>query len=167
MSGTWPDGLRIAGYEPGAIGAVCALHATCYEALWGVGGIVEARVAADMGAFFARFDPQRDLFVAAWQGDRLAGSITLDGGGPGSGRARLHWFIVADDMQGRGLGRRLLGEAMSFAKERGYRSVWLTTTAGLDAAHRLYRAQGFRLVHEESGSQWGRVLTERVMEADL
>ena len=167
MAGVAATGLRFAGYEPGALGAVCALQAAWYGRHWDFGIPFETRVAREMAAFLARLDPERDLFRTAWQGDRLVGSVTLDGDASATRRAKLRWFIVAADMQGRGLGRALLGDAMNFARDRGYAMVWLATFAGLDPAQRLYTDFGFRLLGEETGSQWGRSLREQVLEAML
>jgi GNAT superfamily N-acetyltransferase len=160
-----PDGIRFAGYEPGALGAVCALQAAGYGRHWGFGVPFETKVAREMAAFLGRLDPKRDLFLTAWQGDRLVGAIALDGDAAATRRAHLRWFVVAGDMQGRGLGRALLAQAMDFARGADYALVWLATFAGLDPARRLYEQFGFRLVGEEAGAQWGRSLTEQVLEA--
>lgn len=167
MNGPALDDLRFAGYEPGALGAVCALHGIWYGRHWQFGASFETKVAHEMAAFLVRFDPSRDMFLTAWQGDRLVGAVTLDSDAPANRRTQLRWFIVADEMQGRGLGRALLGEAMKFARETGYAMVWLATFAGLDPAQRLYVEHGFRLVGEEVGNQWGRSLSEQVLEAML
>ena len=159
--------LRYSGYEPGALGAVCALHGVWYGRHWQFGAPFETKVAREMAAFLARFDPARDLFLTAWREDRLVGSVTLDGDAPANRRAHLRWFIVADGMQGHGLGRVMLDMAMRFARDTGYAMVWLETFAGLDPAQRLYADFGFRLVGEKTGSQWGRSLSEQVMEAML
>ncbi|RAH98454.1 GNAT family N-acetyltransferase [Acuticoccus sediminis] len=104
-------------------------------------------------------DGDRDLFLTAWIGDTLAGSATLDrtitGGDGADGEvARLRWFIVSDAARGTGVGRLLLSHALAFADERGYRLVWLTTFAGLDAARHLYESHGFRLVAETGEDKW-------------
>jgi GNAT superfamily N-acetyltransferase len=160
-----PAGIRLGGYEPGALGAVCALQAAWYGRHWGFGKPFETKVAREMAAFLDRFDDRRDLFLTAWRDDRLVGAVALDGDASANRRARLRWFVVAAEMQGQGLGHTLLGRAMAFARERGYVLVWLATFAGLDTAQRLYLEHGFRLVGEETGAQWGRSLTEQVMEA--
>lgn len=162
-----PDGIRLAGYEPGALGAACALQAVWYGRNWGFGVPFETKVAREMAAFLGRLDDKRDLFLTAWQGDRLVGAIALDGDAAATRRAHLRWFVVAEDLQGRGLGRALLARAMEFAGRRDYALVWLATFSGLDPARRLYEDFGFRLVGEEAGAQWGQTLTEQVLEASV
>ena len=145
--------------RPGAIGEVVRLHGLYYAANWRFGPRFEADVAAGLGAFVARMDPQRDLFLTAWIGDIFAGSVTLDHTivgheGTNEARARLRWFVVSDAARGTGLGRRLIGEALEFADAHHYSLVWLTTFAGLDAARHLYESHGFRLVAETGDDTW-------------
>ena len=66
--------------------------------------------------------------------------------------AHLRWFILDPHYQGQEIGRRLMNEAMSFCKQRGFRRVYLTTFAGLNAARHLYEQAGFRLCGEKDGS---------------
>jgi GNAT superfamily N-acetyltransferase len=41
--------------------------------------------------------------------------------------ARLRFFILDEALRGRGLGRRMMHEAMQFCRTRGYRCAYLTT----------------------------------------
>lgn len=142
------------GYRPGLIAGVVGLHAEYYSRHWGFGLTFEAKVAAELAAFLQACDPQRDLVLAAWEGDRLVGSIVIDRSVTGGGGAHLRWFIVGEEARGGGLGRVLMSRAMRFCEERGYDPVWLTTFSGLDAARRLYEAAGFRLAGESEEDQW-------------
>ena len=54
-----------------------------------------------------------------------------------------------------GLGKKLLGEAVAFARAGGSESVILWTVRALTAAAHLYRSFGFRQVEEKPGRQWG------------
>ena len=58
-------------------------------------------------------------------------------------------------MRGRGLGRRLLWEALAFCRECGYQAVVLRTGSALTAAIHLYQSAGFRKVEEKSDRHWG------------
>ena len=69
-------------------------------------------------------------------------------------RGGARWLIVADHAQGRGLGRRLLGEALAHADAAGWDGVYLTTFDGLGPARRLYEQAGFVLVSEADIDQW-------------
>lgn len=160
------DAFEFGGYFPGAIGQVAELHGLHYIKSHGLGLVFEAKVAGALADLMLRFDPAYDFFRTVRRDGRLVGSIAVEGDRSGA-EARLRYFILAPDARGRGLGRRLLSEAMTFCRERGFAHVYLTTLAGLDAAARLYREAGFTLTHEEQGEQWGRRLVEQRMDLDL
>ena len=142
------------GYRPGALAAVVALHARYYAGEWGFGRAFETKVAGEVAGFLDRADAHDDLFVTAWRGVQLAGSVTIDATGGGRMGAHLRWFIVDDGARGSGLGRALMDRAMAFCGERGHERIWLTTFAGLDAARRLYEKHGFALAEESETDQW-------------
>jgi ribosomal protein S18 acetylase RimI-like enzyme len=54
-----------------------------------------------------------------------------------------------------------VNEAVAFAKEAGYGSVFLETIKELPAAAALYRSVGFELVQEQAVRRWGRAITEQ------
>ena len=152
----------VPGFLPGAIGSIATLHAAFYAREHGFGVLFEAKVAAECAAFCSRFDPARDGLWLLVDAGRILGSIAIDGADAGG--AHLRWFIVADEVRGRGFGRRMLRAAMDFCRRAGHGSVYLTTFAGLDAARALYEAQGFRLVAEADGETWGTTVREQRFE---
>jgi ribosomal protein S18 acetylase RimI-like enzyme len=84
--------------------------------------------------------------LGAWLGQRLAGSVR---GRPDGDRMEVARLSVAPDLQGRGIGRRLLA-AIESAAPRAVRTVWLVTGARSDASLALYRAAGYRVVGEST-----------------
>jgi len=58
--------------------------------------------------------------------------------------AELKRMFVEPECRGRGLGRALLGRALDFAVNAGFRRLLLDTTHDLVAAVELYRSAGFR-----------------------
>lgn len=161
-----PSDLVFCGYCPGAIGQLTALHAAYYAEHWGFDLSFEAQVASELGQFMLAFDPARDLFLAARAGERLAGAVALDGHSTPNEGARLRWFIVQPTWQGRGLGARLLDQALAFARAAGHRRVHLWTFAGLEAARRLYERAGFRLAEEVVIQHWGGVVHDQRYELE-
>jgi GNAT superfamily N-acetyltransferase len=153
----------VPGWLPGAVGAIAAMHATYYSREHGFGVRFEAKVAAECAAFCARLDPARDGLWLLVDGGRIAGSIVIDGSDVQG--AHLRWFIVGDELRGRGFGARLLEAALGFCRRAGHRSIHLTTFAGLDAARALYERSGFRLVHEADSETWGTRVREQRFEA--
>ena len=99
-------------------------------------------------------DPERDLFLTAWRGDALAGSISMDVSGGGPDGAHLRWFVVSDTARGSGLGKQLMARAIDHADRVAAGPVWLTTFAGLEAARALYERHGFVLSAQSEYDQW-------------
>lgn len=158
--------IEIGGYLPGAIGRVAEMHADYYHRHWGFGLFFEAKVATELAEFLCRFDGERDGFWTLLSGDRVAGSIAIDGRNAAAEGAHLRWFIVAPELQGGGWGRRLLAEATAFCDRRDFGRTYLWTFAGLDAARHLYEAFGFRLLCEAAGERWGTRVVEQRFERD-
>jgi len=160
-----PPALRIEpGYRPGLIGRAVEMHARFYARAHGFGAVFESRVAAGLAEFLPRLDRPCNAVWTALDGDRIVGTIAIDGedlSGDGLRIAHLRWFIVEDGRRGGGLGRRLLDEALAFADRAGFAETRLWTFRGLDAARRLYEAAGFVLAAESAGCQWGTEVTEQ------
>ena len=140
------------GYFPGAIGRVVELHGTYYHTHWGFGAFFEAQVASQLAEFFGRYDQLRDGFWIATVSGRVEDSITIDGAHAADDGAHLRWFIMAEALRGRG---------------DGYPRVYLWTFEGLNAARHLYEREGFQLVQQRRGKQWGTEVTEQRFEMRL
>lgn len=160
---------RVIGPAPGLLGDIVALHGRYYAQHWQFPFAFESGVARAMASFLDRYDPACDLVLSVRGTERWLGSITLDASDPAlrPGEAHLRWFILDPDLHGRGLGHRLLGEAIAFARTTGIRSVYLTTFRGLDRAFALYTAAGFRVVEERLGRNWGAEVVELTLELTL
>ncbi len=154
----------LTGYLPGAIGRIVELHATYYHLNWGFGLFFEARVAKEMSEFLSRFDETRDGFWIVCLNNRIEGGIAIDGIKAATDGAHLRWFILSPEVRGRGFGNRLMEEALSFCKNKGYRRIYLETFEGLHAARHLYEKFGFKLVQQAEGSQWGKKVIEQKFE---
>jgi GNAT superfamily N-acetyltransferase len=152
------------GWSPGLLGWIVAEHGRYYEREWRLGPVFEAKVAQGLGELVARLDPARDLLLSAVDGETILGAIAVDGSGPevAARGARIRYFILSDAARGRGVGRALMDRTMAFIGAAGFRSAWLTTFAGLDAARHLYEQQGFRLDHEAVDTSWGTPLAEQL-----
>jgi len=159
--------VRLSGYIPGAIGRVVELHGTYYYEHWGFDLFFESKVATELSEFLRRFDGACDGFWVASVGEKIVGSIAIDGVHHDSKGAHLRWFIVAPESQGQGIGKRLLEEAVAFCRKAEFSKVYLWTFSGLDPARHLYEKFGFRLREEHEGKQWGRTVTEQRFELIL
>ncbi|MEP0233176.1 GNAT family N-acetyltransferase [Roseibium sp.] len=75
--------------------------------------------------------------------------------------AHLRWFILSKRLRGKGLGNRLLAKALAHCEIQGFDEIHLCPLKGLVAARVLYERNGFSLVDEYEGDQWGRSVTEQ------
>jgi len=154
------------GHLPGCIGRITELHARFYADHAGFGVYFESRVARELAAFCERYDEGRDgLWLLLHEG-RLEGAIAIDGRQADAEGAHLRWFITSDRLRGTGAGTRLLTEALAFCDAHGYRKTYLWTFDGLQAARHLYEKQGFRLVQQQPGRQWGSEVLEQRFERE-
>jgi len=142
----------------GDIGAVIALHGRLYAALCGWDHAFEAYVAATLGESMPRFDPRRERLWLVEKGTELLGCLGIVSRGPES--AQLRWFLLDPSLRGRGLGRRLLNDALAFTRAVGYRHVMLWTTPGLPESAHLYEVVGFRKTEVKPGCPWSPSLAE-------
>ncbi len=154
----------LSGYIPGGIGKVVELHGTYYAQQWGFGLYFEAMVATGLASFLSRFDERHDGFWNAIDGQRIVGSITIDGSEVATKGAHLCWFILDPECQGKGIGNQLMGVAMSFCEEQNFQRVYLSTFAGLDSARHLYEKWGFKLLEEKESDTWGVRVREQAFE---
>ena len=63
----------------------------------------------------------------------------------------LSWLYVEPTHQGKGIGNKLMSEAM---KDLGAQA-WTLTKKGNDPAVKLYQKHGLQIVRERAGSTWG------------
>ncbi len=150
-----------AGYAPGLIGDVTRLHSTFYARESGFGATFEATVAEGLANFVPRLINPANQIWHVNVGGNFAGSIAIDSEDLGGAIAHLRWFIVSDAVRGSGVGRRLLRTALDHCDQNGFAQTHLWTFQGLDAARRLYEANGFALAEEQWGSQWGTKVREQ------
>ncbi|HTD03682.1 GNAT family N-acetyltransferase [Undibacterium sp.] len=159
---TQADSLEIhCGYLPGAIGRIAEMHALYYSRAVGFGQYFESKVASGLAEFTGRLErPCNGLWLALQDG-KIAGSIAIDGEDSGENIAHLRWFILSDQIRGSGFGRKLLSDAIRFCDQQQFTETHLWTFSGLDAARKLYEAEGFSLAQQYTASQWGKEMIEQ------
>jgi GNAT superfamily N-acetyltransferase len=153
------------GLRPGDCGRIVARHGEIYADEHGFDVTFEAYVAGPLAAAVRRADPRERIWIAEDAARRFLGCVAVVAATPET--AQLRWYLVEPAARGRGLGTRLLAEAVAFAGARGYRSVILWTVGALTAAARRYAAAGFAKVEEKPGRQWGVDVVEEKWERGL
>jgi DNA-binding MarR family transcriptional regulator/GNAT superfamily N-acetyltransferase len=152
-------------HRPGDIGWVVRAHGEIYAREYGWDERFEALVAAIVAEFIAHFDAQRcRCWIAEANGEQVGSVFVV----PASNKvAKLRLLIVEPRARGRGLGKRLVQEAIAFAREKGYRRITLWTQSNLAAARAIYRGCGFELKKTEPHASFGVKLTGEYWELTL
>lgn len=159
----------VRGYVPGVLGRCIDLHMRYYSEKSGFGKTFELDMAAALESLLRRIeDPLNEAFVAVADG-LVVGTIFVEGlFQPSTDNqterkvAKIRAFIVDSDYHGRGLGRALIDEAMSFIDENDFDESQLSTFKGLDVAKTLYERAGFHVEYEGIGTTWGAEVTEQL-----
>jgi ribosomal protein S18 acetylase RimI-like enzyme len=160
-----PDAITLrTELRPGDLGMIVHLHGIIYGRERGFDPTFEAYVAGPLADFVRAGSPRGRLWIAE-RADRMIGCIAIVAAGPDT--AQLRWFLIDPSARGRGLGKRLMREALAFCRQAGYRDVILWTESALTAAARLYEAAGFRKTDEKPGRLWGVDLVEEKYELRL
>jgi len=151
----------VEGYRTGMIGDISAMHARTHGNIVGMGPAFESVVSKGMAEFMQRIANPVNNSWSVVENGAVIGSISIDGEDLGGGTAHLRWFILSEKLRGKGLGKKLLSRALKHCDDHGFDEIHLWTLKGLDTARALYERNGFYLVDEYVGDQWGKAVTEQ------
>ncbi len=152
--------------RPGDLGRITQLHGEVYTHEYGWDWTFEAYVADGLASFAKQFDPTRERLWLAETDGALIGSVAITR--QDSGTAVLRWFVLHPDTRGKGLGKKLLAEAIDFARRSDYGRITLRTEHRLTAAAGLYRNAGFKSTELlPSRPMWGDDIVEEGYELVL
>jgi DNA-binding MarR family transcriptional regulator/predicted GNAT family acetyltransferase len=144
---------------------ILARHAAIYGREYGWGHQFTVLVAGIIGEFQRGHDAAREgCWIAEIDGAPVGSVMLVDAGGK---VAKLRLLIVEPQARGRGIGRRLVGHCVSFAREAGYRKITLWTQSILTDARRIYEGAGFVRVEEKPHCSFGVDLTGETWELEL
>ncbi|WP_269859280.1 bifunctional helix-turn-helix transcriptional regulator/GNAT family N-acetyltransferase [Streptomyces sp. RPT161] len=142
---------------PGDLGWVVQRNAAVYAEEFGWNGEYEALVARIVADFAAEHDPSREAaWIAQFEGEPVGCVFCVQDSAPQTARLRL--LLVEPSARGHGIGDRLVGECVEFARKAGYRELVLWTNDVLHAARKIYQRAGFELVAEKPHRSFGQDL---------
>ncbi|TXL89083.1 helix-turn-helix domain-containing GNAT family N-acetyltransferase [Streptomyces sp. IB2014 016-6] len=164
VGGTPADGRRTSARRagpvlrdpvPGDLGWIVQRHGAVYAAEYGWDATFEGLVARIVADFAADHDERMERVWIAELDGRPVGSVMCVRDEEAPGAARLRLLLVEPEARGHGLGERMVGAVVGFARDAGYREVVLWTNDLLTAARKLYVRAGFTLVAEKPHHSYG------------
>ncbi len=152
-------------YQPGDPSKVCYFQYELYKRQYGFNGFYEQEMLRGMAELYDDLSGSQ-MWIAELDG-KIVGDIAVIK--KGENRAQLRWLGVDMDVQGQGLGNRLLAEAISFCREKGYRQLFLGTLDILKPARHLYAKFGLHRTKSEAYNEWdkNREMYREIWECEL
>jgi GNAT superfamily N-acetyltransferase len=145
--------LKLRDPKPGDLGWVVHRHGVLYAREYGWNMEFEALVAGIISEFIKNSDAERDRCWIAELDGAIVGSVFIVRHNDHA--AKLRMLYVEPEARGHGVGRKLVEEALTFARSAGYSDVLLWTNPILAAAGRIYETVGFKKIEERSEPAFG------------
>ena len=156
--------VSIRSFRAGDVGYVAHLHGILYDKTYKFGPMFEYYVMKGLAEFMINNDGG-ELWVVEVNG-KIVGSIAITKSNDTV--AQLRWFVLDENYQGLGIGKKLMETAINFCHNQGYQHVFLWTVSILETARYLYKKYNFTLTEEKSNDEWtGTKLIEERWDLDL
>ena len=155
----------IRSHKSGDMGYIIYRHGVIYAIENQLDETFEAYVAKYIAEFIEDYDSNKEHFWVVEKDADIVGSIAIVK--VDDKVAQLRWFLVEPFARNKGIGTKLINEALSFCRNKGYQKIVLGTISELKAARRIYIKNGFQLIESKTHRIWGRDLTEENWELIL
>jgi GNAT superfamily N-acetyltransferase len=140
--------------KPGDLGWVLTHHGIQYAKDQGYDFTFEKEIAESIASFVVQY---MNGLAGIWiveADSRIIGTIAVHS--EGQYDAEIRWIIVLPDCQGRGIGSRLMSEAISFSRKSGKEILHCRNVAPDSPGIPLYERFGFSFESEECVMKWGK-----------
>jgi DNA-binding MarR family transcriptional regulator/GNAT superfamily N-acetyltransferase len=151
--------------QPGDFGWIVHRQAQLFAVEHGWNHTFEGTLAHTVADYASSGDPLRESCWIAQQGDAIVGSVMVVG--VSTTVARMSLLYVEPHLRQRGLGLRMVDEAIGFAQRAGYTKLSLTTAATLREARRLAERCEFRCTASSVEQRFGKELVIERWERDV
>lgn len=152
-------------HQPGDMGWIVHRQGVLYAQEYGYDEHFEALVAEIVAKFIQHLDPQRERCWIAEKDGEIVGSVFVVA--QSKTIAKLRLLYVEPSARGLGIGSRLVGECVRFARQAGYKKTVLWTQSDLDAARHIYKKAGFRVVEKKRHHSFSQDLVAETWELSL
>ena len=110
----------------------------------GVPKVGTAYEDASLDEMYKTYDKEGCIYFVVVKEDMVLGGggiAPLEGGDADTCELQKMYFV--DEVRGKGLGKQVIEESIVFAKNSGYKKIYLETMPYMEAARKLYRKLGF------------------------
>lgn len=143
-------------HQPGDMGWIISAHGRIYAEEFGWDETFEIMVAEIAANFLKNYDAKWErCWIAEMAGENVGSAMVVK---QADGIAKLRLVIIDPKARGLGIGKRLVEEAIRFAKRKNYHTMTLWTNSVLLAARSIYEDFGFTLLESESYQGFGQEL---------
>jgi DNA-binding MarR family transcriptional regulator/GNAT superfamily N-acetyltransferase len=152
-------------HQAGDMGWVVHRQGVLYAQEYGYDERFEALAAEIVAQFIQHYDARRERCWIAERDGEVAGSVFLVAESRTTAKLRL--LYVEPAARGLGIGSRLVGECVRFARQAGYKRIVLWTQSELDAARHIYKQAGFRVARKKRHHSFSKDLVAETWELCL
>jgi len=165
LGGSQNTGFSLRSHRSGDLGWIVSRHGEIYKDEYGWDERFEGLCAGIVAKFAAENDPKTEHCWIAERDEERAGTVMLVRESKTCARLRL--LLVEPSARGLGIGARLVGECIRFAKNAGYAKMVLWTQSVLMSARKIYAGAGFALTKEDPHESFGHRLVGQTWERPL
>lgn len=101
-----------------------------------------------LSAYYKAGAEKRAYFIALDETDQVVGGVGVAEFSGLPDCAEIQKLYLDDSTKGKGYGRELMGIAENWAREAGYKRLYLETHSNLTAAMKLYEKLGFKQIEK-------------------